>query len=261
MVSETICLEILRLVLGKNVTMTQTYFPGTEGEKISTNVTENAITESGLYRPLLATYDLSNIEAAVRWLQLGEFLGRTEWGLRGPWAFTLTEKGVKAAKDEGFSDEDRKLLYQIEPYQVFIAHQFNIDDQELVRYLREDILRPSGYDAVEGRAEGLEEFRQAILNKMSHAKFFLCLLTKRSELVTGTFVSSAWLYQEIGAAMAFGKKPLLLVEEGIDPHFVGELQKIYEHIEFTRSNHTRVFKRVVERFNADLEADLIPLPK
>ena len=61
--------------------------------------------------------------------------------------------------------------------------------------------------------------------------------------------------------MAFGKKPLLLAEEGIDPHFVGELQKTYEHIEFTRSNHTRVFKRVVERFNADLEADLIPLPK
>jgi len=261
MVSEKICLEILRLVLGKDVMMTRTGSPGTKDEKVSTSVTENAIMESDLYRPLLAMYDLNNIEAAIRWLQLGKFLGRTEWGLRGPWAFTLTEKGVRAAKEGRFPDEDRKLLYQVEPYQVFIAHQFNTDDEELVRYLREDILRPAGYAAVDGRAEGLEEFRQAILNKMSRARFFLCLLTRRSELVTGTFVSSVWLYQEIGAAMAFGKKPLLLVEEGIDPHFVGELQKTYEHIEFTRSNHPRVFKRVVERFNADIEADLIPLLK
>ncbi len=261
MVSENICLEVLRLMLGKSVTMTLTFFPGDENETVSTSNVDNAITESALYRPLLANYDLSNIEAAVRWLQLGEFVGRTQKGLRGPWAFTLTQKGVKAAEDGKFSDADRHLLYRAEPYQVFVAHQFNDDDQELVRYLRDEILLPAGYSAVDGRAEGLEEFRQAILSKMSRARFFLCLLTKRSELVAGTFVSSVWLYQEIGAAMALDKKPLLLVEEGIDPHFTGELQKTYEYFEFTRSNHTRVFKKIVGRFNADLEADLIPLPK
>ena len=48
MVSEKICSEILQLVLGNNVTMTRTEFPGTDDEQVSTNVTESAIMESGL---------------------------------------------------------------------------------------------------------------------------------------------------------------------------------------------------------------------
>ncbi|MFH0812309.1 MAG: hypothetical protein V2A69_05660, partial [Pseudomonadota bacterium] len=67
-------------------------------------------------------------------------------------------------------------------------------------------------------------------------------------------------YQEIGAAMAYEKKPLLLVEEGIDPQYVGELQKFYEYVPFTRSNHPRVFQSVLRRLQVDLDAALIPQP-
>ncbi len=86
-------------------------------------------------------------------------------------------------------------------------------------------------------------------------------MTKREELASGEFASSVWLYQETGVAVAYGKQPLLLVEEGIDSHYVGELQSIYEHISFTRSNHPQKFEGIIRRIVVDLEANLIPLPQ
>jgi hypothetical protein len=106
----------------------------------------------------------------------------------------------------------------------------------------------------------LEEFRAAILDKIRQSRFFLCLLTKRTPLASGNFASSVWLYQETGVAVAYGKKPLLLVEEGIDSEYVGELQRIYEHIPFTRSNHPDRFEAVSRRFLVGLETNKIPFP-
>ena len=78
---------------------------------------------------------------------------------------------------------------------------------------------------------------------MKRARFFVCLLTQRASLESGGYVSSVWLYQEVGAAVALGKKPLLLIEEGMDRHYEGELQRTYEHISFSRSHYERDFER------------------
>lgn len=261
MVSERICLEIVQLMRGRRVTCTQRFNLDDAGkETVQQSHADDSITEGDLYRPLLARYDLPAIEASVRWLQLGSFLSRTQWGLRGPWVHTLTERGRAVADTGAFPEEDRKLFYRIDPHAVFVAHQFNTDDQDLVRYLRTEVLEPNGFAVLDGQADGLEEFRHAILTKIQKARFFLCLLTRRAALEGGSYVSSVWLYQEIGAAMAYEKKPLLLVEEGIDPQYVGELQRVYEHIPFTRSNHPQVFQSVLRRLQVDLEAALIPLP-
>jgi hypothetical protein len=77
---------------------------------------------------------------------------------------------------------------------------------------------------------------------------------------SGGHISSVWLYQETGAAVAYGKDPLLLVEEGIDQQYIGELQKVYEYEVFTRSNHPRVFQTVLPRLYADLDAHGIVSP-
>lgn len=261
MVSELICLEITKALRGHRVTCTQKFNVDDSGkEKISESHAEDSSTEGDLYRPLLVKYELKDIEASIRWLQLGAFISKTEWGLRGPWVHTLTDKGNAVADTGNFSDEDKKLFYQVDPYAVFIAHQFNEDDQEIVSYIRENILQPNGFRSLDGKADGLEEFRHSILSKIKKARFFICILTKRAVLESGTFVSSVWLYQEIGAAMAFDKKPLLLVEQGIDPQYVGELQRVYEHLEFTRSNHPRVFQSIIRRLKVDLETEFIPLP-
>ena len=144
MVSEKICLEILKLMRGRKATVTQR-FHGSDGDEVKTDHADNSVTEGDLYRPMLARYDISDIDAAVRWLKLGAFLSRTEWGLRGPWVHTLTDKACAVADAGSFSEEDRKLLYRVDPYAVFIAHQFNSDDEELVGYIKREVLKPNGF--------------------------------------------------------------------------------------------------------------------
>lgn len=262
MVSEKICMEILQLMRGRRATCTQRLDIDQPGkETVKESHAEDSLTEANLFRPLLSRYNLHAIEASIRWLQLGVFLSKTKWGLFGSWVHTLTDSGRAVADAGAFPEKDRELFYRIDPYAVFVAHQFNLDDQDLVEYIREEVLEPNGFVVLEGRAEGVEEFRHAILTKIQKARFFVCLLTQRATLESGAFVSSVWLYQEIGAAMAYEKKPLLLVEEGIDPQYVGELQKVYEYIPFTRSNHPRVFQSVLRRLEVDLDAALIPHPK
>jgi hypothetical protein len=261
MVSEKICLEILQMMRGRRSTCTRRSDLDKPGqEKVQESHVEDAIAEGDLFRPLLHRYDLSDIDASVRWLQLGGFLGRTEWGLRGPWVHTLSDKACSVADAGSFAEEDRELFYRINPYAVFIAHQFNEPDQELVGFLQSSVLEPNGFVIFDGKAEGLDEFRHSIIAKIKKARFFLCLLTRRAVLDSGSYVSSVWLYQEIGAAMAYGKKPLLFVEEGIDPQYVGELQRVYEYTNFTRSNHPRVFPSILGKLQVDLESALIPLP-
>ena len=174
----------------------------------------------------------------------------------------MTEKGKQVADQGGFDEEEKKLFYQSEdPYSVFVAHQFREDDQDIVDYIREKVLAPSGFKLLEGRVEGLEEFRQTVLSKIRRARFFLCLLTRRTALATGEYASSVWLYQETGVAVAYGKKPLLLVEDGVSSEYIGALQDIYEHIVFTRSNHPKKFEAICRRFNTDLEVSQIPKPQ
>jgi hypothetical protein len=223
---------------------------------------EDSFTDLDLYRHLLTRYPMAEIDAAIRWLRYGSYFSETGMGIRGPVWKTLTPKGRDAADAQGLPDEDRPLLYQEQqPHQVFVAHQFNRDDTSLVSYLRDRVLAPAGFEVVDGRAEGLEDFRTSILTKIRRARYFLCLVTKRIELASGTFASSVWLYQETGVAVAFGKWPLLIVEDSIDPQYVGELQSIYEHVVFNRSNHPQVFDRILPRLIADLNANNMLPPK
>ena len=262
MISEQICMGVLRSLHGRKTTVTYTWHPGQENEEVRKSTKENASAESDLIRPLMAHYELSDIDAAIRWLRLGGYLGETyPFGRLGPFLYVLSKKGAEAARRRAFPEEDRRTFYHVDPHSVFIAHQFNADDEELVQYIRGELLEKNGFTVLEGKADGLEEFRHAIMSKIRKARFFLCLLTKHSALESGLYVSSVWLYQEIGAAMALGKSPLLLVEEEIDPEFVGELQKVYEYVPFTRSNHPRTFQTIIRRIKADLKANLIPLPE
>jgi len=265
MVSEKICLRIIGMMFGQKMVLKPFLkLIGSEFGNTEEDFTyEHSLPYQAIYRKLLHAYPMDRIESAIRWLQYSAYVleiqpyqNKLELDI-----LMLTELGKGVAQLGKFSEEEKTLLYQDEdPYAVFIAQQFNRDDQDLVDHVRDEILKPIGLKLVDGRADGLEMFRDAILAKIKKCRFFLCLLTKRVELTSGDFTSSTWLYQETGAAIAYGKKPLLLVEEGINSHFVGEFQKVYEHEMFTRSNHPRVFKTIQRRFIHDLEVNHIPLP-
>jgi hypothetical protein len=258
MVSESICLDILRF--GRGTTLVVTKKIGNIPPEESTH--SDAFGDADIYRHLLPRYPMAEIEAALRWLRYSNYIANASASIRGPNWIELTKKGRDAADAKQILEEDRRLLYQDQNlHQVFIAHQFNTEDSSLVKYIRERVLAPAGFEVVDGRADGLEEFRTAIIGKIKRARFFLCLLTERIQLTNGGFASSVWLYQETGVAVAFGKRPLLLVERSIDREYVGELQSTYEHISFSRSDHPQAFDKIVPRLTADLNAHSLPLPQ
>lgn len=69
-----------------------------------------------------------------------------------------------------FSPDDMALLYQDDPHGVYIAQQFDPDDHELVTHLEQDVLGKAGFNCYEGKSEGLEPFRTAILSKIQKAR-------------------------------------------------------------------------------------------
>jgi hypothetical protein len=264
MVTEGICLAVVQRLRGQRYTMTRTLNlddkPGAV-PKVSETTYDDALPPRKLIRHLLATYPLADIEGALRWLEIGEYVGEISMGVMWPRALlNLTPKGIALADASRLDSAERDLLYQEDPYAAFVARQFAAEDDELFAFLADRVLAPIGIKAFDGRVDGIEAFRGEILRKIRLARFFVCILTRRAELRDGTFASSVWLYQETGAAVALGKKPLILVEAGLGEHYAGELQKNYEYIPFTRPDYAEAFQGVGKRIVHDLEANHIPLP-
>lgn len=117
---------------------------------------------------------------------------------------------------------------------VFLAYRFN----EMA--LRDKIaseLDKVGFDIKEGKLEDLEYISEDILNKIKESGFFLALLTPSKEFKNGLYSTSSWILMEIGAAIAFGRKVLILAEDCIDKdEYAGKLQRDCEYITFNRSN-------------------------
>jgi hypothetical protein len=112
MVSEQICLDIIRTLYKNVLVSTVTNLPGTEQETRRESTTENAMDDSNLYRTLLSTYPLQEIDSAVRWLELGGYLGKTyPAGVIREWFFYhLTDKAVVVANEGRFSDDEHRWL-------------------------------------------------------------------------------------------------------------------------------------------------------
>ena len=251
MVTEQIVIDVVRIIAPRTCTMES-------GETKSP--VEHALGTSAVYRALMSTYSLADIETGVRWLELGGYVGYSGYGLAPQMVMILTEKGVALAERGSLEDAERQFVYQDDPYAAFVARQFRDEDLELFNQLR-SVLQLVGVKAVDGRADGIDAFRGDILRKIRSARFFVCLLTHRTLLKNGRYASGVWLYQETGAAVALGKKPLVLVEDGMDDHFAGEMQKNYEYVPFSRSSQPEAFEEIARRIQADLCFNHIPLPR
>jgi hypothetical protein len=249
----------VRVLYGRRWTMSRTLNTGADPVS-SESVEEHAMPPEMLLRSLLSQYSLSDAEGIVRWLEIGGYVGYTGWGLVAPkQLIVLTEKGVNLAQTGALEASERELVYREDPYSIFVARQFRDEDAALFEYLRDAVLVPLGLTALDGTVDGIEAFRGEILRKIGQARFFVCILTRRAELTGGGFASSVWLYQETGAAVALGKKPLVVVESGLDEHYAGELQKNYEYVSFERASYQDALKEVGHRIANDLTANHIPL--
>jgi hypothetical protein len=250
MVTEGVCLDVVLRLYDRKTTV-----DGSENQ--------NCLSPSELYRELLGTHSLATIDDNIRWLELSGFLRRVKHGtgfILTVELWQLTPSGEAFAHSRKLDGQSRKLLYTEDPYSVFVARQFRSKDDSLYSAL-EGSLASAGFSAVDGKVDGVDTFRGEILRKIKKARFFVCLLTHRAELKEGLYASSVWLYQETGAAVALGKKPLLLIESGMHDHYAGELQKNYEYVAFERPSFSEKLPEVVRRLNGDLRANYIPTPR
>ena len=76
------------------------------------------------------------------------------------------------------------------------------------------LLVEMGFEVVTGdNASGY--ISEAILDRIRECEFFISLMTRDKEKADGTYTTSPWLLEEKGAALAFGKHLVLLIEEGV----------------------------------------------
>lgn len=128
---------------------------------------------------------------------------------------------------------------------VFLAHRFNeiaLRDKIASELYKED------FDIKEGKLEDLGYISEDILNKIKESGFFLALLTPSKEFRNGLYSTSSWILMEIGAAIAFGRKVLILAEDCIDTdEYAGKLQRDCEYMTFNRSNFDDKLKNAIAR--------------
>jgi hypothetical protein len=114
----------------------------------------------------------------------------------------------------------------VEKRSVFLSHRFA--EKEYVEGLTQ-LLRNEGFTPITGQSANTY-ISQAILQRIKDAEFFVCLMTRDKPKADGTFTTSPWLLEEKGAALAFGKRIVLMIEEGVDD--IGGLQGDWQRIHF-----------------------------
>jgi CheY-like chemotaxis protein len=109
---------------------------------------------------------------------------------------------------------------------VFLSHRFA--EQEYVQGLQR-LLEQNGFEVTTGKSANTY-ISKAILDRINKCDFFLCLMTRGDQKSDGTYTTSPWLLEEKGAALAFGKRIVLMVEEGVVD--IGGLQGDWQRIHF-----------------------------
>ncbi|MGA2525437.1 MAG: hypothetical protein ABSF79_02305 [Smithellaceae bacterium] len=130
---------------------------------------------------------------------------------------------------------------------IFLAYKFADDD--LVIILKKTIERHK-YLWAEGKKNDLGKISADILAKIKNCGFFIAILTKQHELQGGNFTTNSWLIEEKGAALAFGQRPLVMVEEGIERHYVGFVQNDDQIIYFNMADFSTKAEDVIKRIDA-----------
>ncbi|MCX5711732.1 MAG: hypothetical protein NTY47_01500 [Candidatus Omnitrophica bacterium] len=96
---------------------------------------------------------------------------------------------------------------------VFLAHRF--EEKDLINQIK-DKLTKKGFEFKEGKVEDLGYISEDIINKIMSSGFFLALVTPYKEFKDGKSSTSAWILMEIGAAIAYERRVLMLAENCVE---------------------------------------------
>lgn len=106
---------------------------------------------------------------------------------------------------------------------AFIAHSFDNEDRQVTLKLKK-ILIELGVHPITGDI-GVEPPAEQVLKRMKESDFVIVLLTKRFPIIgegNEVWMTSEWIYNEIGMAFALRKLMIFLCEKGIRPGGIKE---------------------------------------
>jgi TIR domain len=130
------------------------------------------------------------------------------------------------------------------PGSVFLSYRFA--DKEMIEGLVE-LLENEGFEVLTGR-DAPTYISQAILDRIQAAEFFLCVMTAHRETADKSFITSPWLLEEKGAALAFGKPVVLMVGEDVEEY--GGLEGDWQRISFTERSFTKAALKAIKQLRA-----------
>lgn len=160
---------------------------------------------------------------------------------------TITERGkVMMGSKEGVKVSGVGSNYAKNQH-IFLAHKFAED--EFILTLKKTIERHK-YLWAEGKKNDLGKISADILVKIKNSGFFVAIMTKQHELHGGNFTTNSWLTEQKGAALAFGQRPLVMVEEGVERHYIGFVQDDAQIINFNKADFSIKAEEVVKTIDA-----------
>jgi CheY-like chemotaxis protein len=127
---------------------------------------------------------------------------------------------------------------------VFLSCRFA--DSQYIDGLTQ-LLADTGFEVITGdNASGY--ISETILERIRESEFFICLMTRDTEKIDGSYTTSPWLLEEKGAALAFGKYLVLLVEEGVTDF--GGLQGDWQRHHFASKGFTGAALKAVKQLRS-----------
>lgn len=119
-----------------------------------------------------------------------------------------------------------KRAVPLDESSVFISYSFQ---EESYGSALKKLLIEAGFTPVTGeQANGY--IGRSVIERIRESRYFLSLITRVSEKTDGTFTCSPWLLEEKGVALAFDKRIVMLVEDGVTDY--GLMQGDWERIHF-----------------------------
>jgi hypothetical protein len=130
------------------------------------------------------------------------------------------------------------------PKTVFLSYRFA--EREYIKGF-EILLHREGFSVITGQ-DANTFISQAILERIRSCRYFVCLMTKADEKKDGSYTTSPWLLEEKGAALAMGKKIVLMVEDGVKD--IGGLQGDWQRIHFSAKSFTNAAIRAIDQLKS-----------
>ncbi len=145
---------------------------------------------------------------------------------------------------ESLKAQQERKSSEIDSKSVFLSYRFA--EKEYIDGFKTLLVR-DGFSVITG--EDANTFiSQAIVERIRACAFFVCLMTRADEKKDGTYTTSPWLLEEKGAALALGKKIVLMVEDGVAD--IGGLQGDWQRIHFTPKSFTTAVVKSIDQLKS-----------